>query len=448
MNIAAPTLYPVRVIRAGQIILGLLAVLTVSLLLGAYVTTMPPRATALDAMLMFACLIQASSISFQGQALERGISVLQTQRAPAALWRIWLRQWLLSVTRYWAVLVACTALLLATPASHTHWLAAPALLSLFQSQVTLAVLAHAGLLPRRVATVMVYPLLALALYVTTVTGIPAALAWFAALPVPVLLVCALAWPALAYWLLENKSNALQSAHGAQTRLLRRLGNAVTHWAGRYQPLREWEQGIPVSPADRRAALVAAVMQNIIVFVQLAAVHWGDDASPVRLAKLAVVCAIGSTALLVRDVHWRDLLLPGGTQLSRLGTRIVLSTLTFQAPLVLLFAVLALLLALPSAEGLPDLTAFPVTLLELVFCIALMTMVRALPRHGQMVFLAILFAVFAYGYCPQWFKLDVPQFTWRIGPAYVVFLACATSAALAVANRRWTPQRMLSALRFG
>lgn len=447
MNMATPTLYPAHVIRAGQVMLGLLVVLTASLLFGAYVTPAPPRATTLDAILMFACLIQAASICFQGQGLERGISVLQTQRAPAALWRIWLRQWLLSVTRYWAVLVACTALLLATPASHTHWLAAPALLSLLQSQTTLAVLAHAGLLPRRVATVMQYPLLALALYVTMVSGIPAALAWFAALPVPVLLLCTLAWPALACWLLANKSNAPQAAHGAQTRLLRRLGNAITHWAGRYQPLREWESGVPVSPVDRRTALVAAVMQNMIVFVQLGSVQWGDDASPVRLAKLAVVCVICSTSLLVRDVHWRDLLLPGGTQLRRLGTRIVLSTLTFQAPLMLLFAVLALLLALPSAEGLPGMSAFPVVLLELVFCIALMTMVRSLPRHGQMAFLAIVFAIAAYAYVPQWLKLDVPSFTWHIGPAYIALLACATCAALAVANRRWTPQRMLSALRF-
>lgn len=450
MNIAlSPSarlpLYPLNFIRLGRFGSGLAGVLCASQLLGLLFARKPQSAVILDAMLVFVCTLQILAVMLQGQALGRGVGVLQTQRAPAALWRAWLYQWLQSVTRYWAVLSVTAALMLLTSMSTTLWLAAPALLSLVLCVGVLSALARAGLLPRRLGTVLEAAALALVVYLIAASKFRAALHAFTTLPVPLLALCVLAWPAMAYWVMTNKGDALRSVTGSQTDVLRRLRDAIVRWAGRFQLLRESAADHTTHPVNRRTLLVLALMQNIIFFTQLVPVHWGEDVTAIRLSRLAMICAICSNALLVRDLHWRSLLLPGGTQLRRLGTRIVLSTMAFQAPTALAIALGSMLMSPDSQEGLRSIASIAIPLAELAVCTSLVTMACALPRYLKMGAWSCLPLAMAYAYVPGWFKLDLPQLTWQIGPAYALLLASATCIALIIANRCWTPQRLLNAL---
>jgi hypothetical protein len=439
------SLYPINFIRLGKFGLASVGVLCATLLFGLLTGRKPNSAGMLYGALVFACAVQIVAVALQGQTLGRGVSVLQLQRAPAALWRAWLRQWLLSVTRYWAVLGAAIALVFLSSGSPAHWLAAPALLSLVLCVGIPAVLARAGLLPRRPGMALEAAALALVLYLVAASQLRSALDVFTTLPPLLLAPCALAWPVLAYRVMASKGDALRTVTGRQTNVLRRLRDAVARWAGRFQPLHLSAADRTAYPVDRRTLLVIAVMQNVIFFAQLLPVRAGDDATAVRLSRLALICAVCFNALLVRDLHWRSLLLPGGTQLRRLGTRIVLSTMAFQAPMVLAIAVGSALMSRVSPWDFHILASVAIPLAELAACTSLATMARALPPFPQKAAGAALLLAMAYAYVPGWLKLDVPQLTWRVGPAYVLLLAAVAAGAVAIGNRCWTPQRLLNAL---
>jgi hypothetical protein len=438
------SLYPMNFIRLGKFGLGLVGVPCAVLLFAALFARKPGTAFILDAMLVLVCTLQVLAVGLQGQALGRSVSVLQLQRAPALLWRVWLRQWLVSVTRYWAILGLTAMLPFLVAGSHTHWLAVPASLSLMLCAGALAVLARAGLLPRHLGTALETTVLALLAYLVAASKFSATLHAFTALPMPLLALCALAWPAMAYRILTTQGDALRSVTGRQTDMLRRLRDAIARWFGRFQPLRE--QGTNAAyPVDRRTMMALAVMQNFILFTQLLSVEWGEDVPTNHMTRLALVCIMCSGALLVRDLHWRSLLLPGGTQLRHLGARIVLSTLAFQVPLALIVSLGGMVLSPPQEFGPNLLASVAVPVLELACCTSLMTMLRALPRRAQTCASLCLLIPMAYAYIPAWLKLDVPQLTWRIGPAYALLLAAVTAVAVTVANRCWTPQRLLNAL---
>lgn len=454
LTLAAPRrqtslhMYPVNFVRLGQFALGAMGVLCASLLLSLLFSAKRDTGFILNVMLLLACAIQLLAVVFQGQALGRGVSVLQVQRAPAALWQAWLRQWLRSVTRYWAVLSLAVAVLMATPASHKHWLAAPALLGLLQCACVTAAMARAGLLPRRLGTAVEAALAAL-LALAAVTGhIMAPLDTFATLSVVILAPCALVWPAMAYWVMRSQADALRSVTGSQTNVLRRVRDAVAGWAGRYQTLRRYASSPLEHPVNRRTLLVFAIMQNFLFFRNLVPVQWGDAADTQRMAQLALVCMICCNTLLVRGLHWRSLLLPGGTQLRRLGTRILLSTMMFQAPVVLLIMLGSMLMAPSAAPGWHSVGAVAIPLLELACCTSLMAMLRALPQRMQTGAVVCLCVPMVYGFIPPLIRLDVPQLSWHIGPGYALLLASITGAALFIANRCWTPARLLNALAIG
>ncbi|MRV71216.1 hypothetical protein GJ700_05720 [Duganella sp. FT92W] len=449
MNTAALSsplpLYPLHVIRLGKAGAWLVGILCASILFGLLVIGKSNSTSVLDAMVLVACIVQLLAVVFQGQALGRGVSVLQERRAPAALWQAWLRQWLLSVTRYWAVLSIAIALLMLTPGSPRHWLTAPAVLSLLLTICSTAVLARAGLLPRRVGYAVEAILLALLVVLATTHQLAHDLHRFAALPAWILAACALTWPAKACWILHSQAEALRTVAGAPTNVLRGLRDAFLRWAGRYQPLRMMASDRTADQGNHRVLLVVAAVQNLAFFTKLIPVQWGEQATAIRMAQLAVVCGTCANALLVRDLHWRSLLLPGGTRLQRIGTRIVLSTMSFQAPLVVLVALGSMLLNSPIHLGWHSLASITIPLLELACCTSLMTLLRTLPYRLQVGAILALLIPLLYAYVPAWFKLAVPAVAWQIGAEYALLLATVSCAALFIANRRWTPKRLLEAL---
>jgi hypothetical protein len=441
-------LYPLNFIRLGKAGVGLVGVLCASILFGMLVIRKPQSTALLDGMVLLACIVQLLAVALQGQALGRGVSVLLAQRAPAALWQAWLRQWLLSVTRYWALLSIAIASLMLAPGSPQHWPTAPALLSLLLCFCTSAVLARAGLLPRRLGAALEVLLLALVLWLAATGQMMHGLHRFAAMPAWLLAACAMAWPVKACWIMHSQADALRSVRGPQSDVLRRMRDAIARWAGRFQPLRPNAYDASAQAPNRRWLLVLAIMQNFIFFSQLVPVEWGEQVTSQRLSRLSMICIICcNNALLVRDLHWRTLLLPGGTQLRHLGTRIVLSTMLFQAPLMLAFTAGSVLLS-PQTWGLNTLASKAVPLMELACCTVLMTLVRAFPRRVQVGAYMALGIPMLYFTLWSIFKQDLPQLTWQIGPAYALLLIAVTSTALVIANRRWTPARLLNALSTG
>ena len=195
--------------------------------------------------------------------------------------------------------------------------------------------------------------------------------------------------------------------------------------------------------------VAMVMNGEILFyiilLQTLTVHWNSSATPLRAIGLFFVCMVTTGKLAVRDLHWRALLLPGGLQRKRIGMHILLSTLTFEVAAMLLVAAVYLAAQIgfgaAPAEALADVLDVAILPLELVFVTSAAVLVRTLRPLALAVLLA---AAVAAGLGALYAGHDM--LNWTIGPGYVLFLAAATAASTWLANRRWTPEKLLRNMR--
>ena len=146
MNSPALAVVPPTTTTVARIMLACLGVYWVSLLT---VSGSPGAAadTAIKIMLGAGGVFLVLVAHYHAHGLRDAVRVLGAQRAPATLWRDWLRGWLATVTRYWAAVSIGAAVQLAMPASSTFWLAGPALLSLLLCFASLHAMAQAGLAP-------------------------------------------------------------------------------------------------------------------------------------------------------------------------------------------------------------------------------------------------------------------------------------------------------------
>jgi hypothetical protein len=402
--------------------------------------------TAIQLMLGLGCAVLLAIAHYHAQGLRDAVRVLTVQRAPATLWRAWLRTWLATMTRYWAAIGTGAAVQLAMPASTTSWLAGPALLSLLLCGAVLRAMAQAGMAPRLLRHAVKLLGTGLLLYVLLAHGPGPALAWFAALPAALLLALGLAWPALA-WGVWRRHGARLPAGGAAAAPAPPRQNPIAAFMRRYTVL-QWQRHAAddntpavLGPLQKLAMLMNGEILFYVVLLQLLTVHWNGAASPLRAVGLFFVCMMTTGKLAVRDLHWRGLLLPGGLQRKRIGTHILLSTLTFQAAAMLLVA--AVYLAARIAMGSTPVDAFAGVLnvtilpLELVFVTSAAVLVRAL---HPLALTALVAAAIAAGAAVLYGRPALPG--WTIGPWYVLFLAAATGACTYLANRRWTPEKLL------
>ncbi|KQW96668.1 hypothetical protein ASC94_07475 [Massilia sp. Root418] len=433
---------------AAKVMLACLGVYWVSLLM---VSGSPGKGadTAIKVMLGAACVFLVLLAHYHAHGLHDAVRVLGAQRAPDALWRAWLRAWLATVTRYWAAVSVGAAVQLAMPASSTFWLAGPALLSLLLCFAALRAMAQAGLAPpvwRRAAKPAVF---AVILVFALGKGPGAFLDWFAALPAALLLAFSLAWPALA-WSAWRRHGARPPAYGAAAPVRKRV-NRATAFMQRYTVL-QWQPQAQVEDTPQVPSLVhklAMLMNGEILFyvilLQTLTVHWNSSATPLRALGLLFICVLTAGKLAVRDLHWRGLLLPGGLQRKRIGTHILLSTLTFQMAAMLLVAVVYLAarigLGTAPAEALASVLNVAILPLELVFATSAAVLLRTLPPLA----LALLVgAAVAAGIGALYAGYDTLR--WSIGPGYALFLAAGTAACTWLANRRWTPEKLLRNMR--
>lgn len=448
MNSPALAVVPPMTTTVAKVMLACLGVYWVSLLT---VSGSPSSGadTAIKIMLGAGCVFLVLVAHYHAHGLRDAVRVLGAQRAPAALWRDWLRGWLATVTRYWAAVCIGAAVQLAMPASSTFWLAGPALLSLLLCFATLHAMAQAGLAPpawRHAAKPAVF---AAILVLALGRGPDAALAWFAALPAALLLAFTLAWPALA-WAAWRRHGGKLPAYAAVTPAPRRINRAAA-FMQRYTVL-QWQPQAPVQdipqatgPFHKVAMLMNSEILFYVILLQLLTVHWNSSATPLRAIGLFFVCMVTTGKLAVRDLHWRGLLLPGGLQRKRIGTHILLSTLTFQTAAMLLVAVVYLAarigLGTAPAEALANVLNVAILPLELVFVTSAAVLVRTLRPFALAV---LVVAAVAAGLGALYAGHDM--LNWTIGPGYVLFLAAGTAACTWLANRRWTPEKLLRNMR--
>jgi hypothetical protein len=454
---AAPL--PDRARNSSKILLALFGVCWVVLL--PFTVSRTLGATeGVAALLIWACIVIAIVTTRRIEALYDARRVLNVHRTPPALWQAWARETLARITGYWAVICAGLVVQMALPGSATFWLTGLAIVSLVLCATVQRVRARIGLAAQ--AWKWAIDITGAALVFCAISGprFAGLGLWIHAVPVAVLLAGFLSWPAMAYLLLRQ----WRTTSGDDRRIARKPAatktSVIITFLKRYSLLR-WNDSISEAPLHGQQSLVKRVLNTLggeiyfyIILLQILPAHWGDSMSPLRLLGLYVLCLITASSLIVRDLHWRSLLLPGGMRRKRLGTHIFASTLTLQLmalPLVaLIYFVASVALGTPARDALLQIAGAAVLPFEFALTTALAVVLRATDKPGIAIagigpfVIGIAYALLARGAAGSAFLLTGPQ--WTIGPVYVLVLAACTVILLWVANRVWTVEKLFRQLR--
>lgn len=412
------------------------------------------------ALLAWGCIVIAIVTTRRIEALYDARRVLIAHRTPPALWQVWARETLTRITGYWAVI--CTGLLvqMALPGSATFWLTGPAVVSLVMCATVQRVRARNGIAAQ--AWKWAIDITGAALVFCAISGPRfAALGdWISALPAAALLACFLSWPAMAYLLLRQWSTTPVDDHRIARKPAATKTSVITAFFKHYSILR-WSDSISDANLHGQKTLVTRVLNTLggeiffyIMLLQILPARWGDSMSPLRLIGLYVVCLITASSLMVRDLHWRSLLLPGGMRRKRLGTHIFASTLGLQLlalPLVaLIYFAATVALGTPARDALLHIAGAAVLPFEFALTTALAVVLRATDKPriaiaglGPFV-IGIAYTLLARRMAGSPFLLMGLQ--WTIGPVYVLVLATCTVLLLWVANRMWTVEKLFRQLR--
>jgi hypothetical protein len=413
------------------------------------------------ALLVWACIVIAIVATRRIEALYDARRVLIAHRTPPALWQVWARETLTRITGYWAVI--CTGLLvqMALPGSATFWLTGPAVVSLVMCATVQRVRARNGITAQ--AWKWAIDITGAALVFCAISGPRfAALGdWISALPAAALLTCFLSWPAMACLLLRQWRTTSGDDRIIATKPVATKTSVIVSFIKRYSMLR-WDDGIAKEYQSARQTLVTSVLNTLggeiffyIMLLQILPARWGDSMSTLRLVGLYVLCLMTASNLMVRNLHWRSLLLPGGMRRKRLGTHIFASTLGLQLmalPFVaLIYFAASVALGTPPQEALLRIGGAAILPFELALTTALAVALRASAKRRLIVIAGIGPVVIFYAYqllAPRLaggpFLRMVPQ--WTVGPAYAFALTICTILLLWAANRMWTVEKLFSQLR--
>lgn len=463
MNPAAPcvtqsltqsVIYPPESGAIGKTMLALLGVLWVLLLV---VTTGQPGSSASTGLaVLLACAATALALlaSYHVRVLADALRVLAAQRAPDILWQAWGRRTLASLTRYWALLCAATAVQCLLPGSSTSWLAAPALLSMVLCVAVLRNLARNGLAASGWAWAADAAVAALVLLAAFGPGFGTVALGFAELPLAMLLACALAWPAIAWLLRRRCRGALPVRRADMRKRVAWKDGRIYRFLKRYTVL-DWEQTAPgkVEPPFNFSGIVIRLFNVELVsyffLLQILPGQWGGTATPVRVMGLYIFCWLAASRLAVRDLQPRSLMLPGGLYRHRLGEHIVRSTLTLQllAATVAALAYVLFQLAVGTAPAalIQKISGSLILVPELVFATSAAVALRASATRRWMnmagtgsLLIGAVWPIYAS---------RVPNVgIWTMGWTYLAVLLAGAAALTMLANRRWTVEKLFREIR--
>ncbi|MFZ6692992.1 hypothetical protein [Undibacterium sp. SXout20W] len=172
----------------------------------------------------------------------------------------------------------------------------------------------------------------------------------------------------------------------------------------------------------------------------------------RLFLMFALTVMMSNQLMVRDVHWRYLLRPGGLERKNLASNILFSTLRVQCTAYLLLVCLALTIGFLIApqwtyEALLDVPRYWRIPFEWVAMFTLAISPSLMKKWFRIAFLIMLSAVFIY------WLIHLPTFSnkqeWVLFPAnyiYIAGLMLFSFCTMRINNRQWTARLLFEKLK--
>ncbi|MYN09026.1 hypothetical protein [Pseudoduganella aquatica] len=450
----APSWAPVPRVMQLMMALQLLVVLPFALL--------EPSATQGAGLALFtqSCLCMGLHCLWEMERLRTSSRRLHGMRAPSAAWRGSAAGYLKSITLAWIIFSAGPTLCFAMPASGMHWITGGSVLSL------MCCLSAAGSLRRSGITQRGWPLAAVLAAYTAVAVLAmifagqfvpeqlALMAWLDLLPTAVQWAMLLSWPVTAL-LLHRQWRAQPPASAAPD--LARAGAAWPTRSGwRKQLEAQWRRYGFLSKKQAQTGellrpLAPALRASYLLLVPLTALLWLRSSwgtsfpQSEHLLPMVVVIVMSSDNLIMRDLHWRHRLAPGGIHTRSIALNLFFSSLAVYLVLTLLLGlcVLGLLCLagrLTTAQALNELLLRTLIVPELAFSLACAV---ALKSMGN-------WTVAGAGIAAALFSLpllrEVVQYPGRHAridgnAAYCAILLLLTAGMLLLARRTWTVQKL-------
>lgn len=406
-------------------------------------------------------VLEASSLligaigALQMRGLARARELIARQQMPELLWRQWLCGGIVETSLIWAVLGATMGTLLASRASTMPWPGALALLSASLCIGAAGVLASEAMLAQKLR-LLVNAIGAALLIAGLWLDVGHVVAWFMALPLASLALLTLCWPLLGTVLVLSWRRPLGTSRNIQA-AARRSGPlaAINRELRRYSPLdrkNAWSESPQHAPMRARLGwLVNATFPVYIYFNSFSPLGWSQEPDLRQLLSLGMLSLFMSRALIARDLHWRSMLMPGGWRRGRIASDIFAASLKIQfavmAIVVCVFVLAARLFeAMPIIEALRIVADHALLAPTVVLAVSTGLVLRALERP-QLVLgtgFALIVAGWAYarfvvGYSALWH--------WPANPVlYAALMTTGAFAMLGVANRMWTPEKLIACAR--
>lgn len=453
-------IFPVRLlpVRERSFLYALLAVLFLAWLtmIFAAANLASGASTGIRNVFAGAVLLSVMTGAIQMKALGRAREFAAGQSMPETLWRSWMRTCIVETSVMWALTGAAMSALLAERGSTMPW---PAGLATISAGLCIAsacslhrqsmISKSAGQMAQAIGVALILAVLCF--------GAGRVLAAIAAWPLPVLMLMSISWPALAAGLLRTGPSQLAVVRSGQVAARKPLLARLDSQMRRYSPLdyssgplRRWAP-LRATTGARIGWLFNACFPVYIYFNSLAPLGWNEEPDARHLTSLAALCLLMAPSLMARDLHWRSLLMPGGWRRGRIATDIFNATLKIQYAsfgLAILGSVLyQRLLQVDRFEHAITVMANHTMLLgEVAFAIGAAVVIRALPRYKQVM---LAFGLLLGG-CWLYVRFVVGYAHLSHWPAgalmYTTLMALSTWLMLRLANRLWTPEKLMACAR--
>ena len=409
------------------------------------------------------CLFLIFMGQWQARMIINGARVLRQQRAPQHLWQAWLRASLTDTTRIWGILVVAgiALLLLLAPKSPWTWSSAAALFSATLSLSTVAAMSNAGVLRRAWAWVITVGGMLLVLLAAITIGLSDSLNQLAQAPFIVHGLMAISWPLLAYFFLKKWQHNPPIPAVVPGEKSIDVGTRISNYARRFTPI--GARGTPARIEKLQTApaisLVGSVWMGLVLPLSTLwwfAVPWHGDIRPLHFLGLGVLPVYVSTCLLCKDLHWRQLLAPGGLHHGRLGWPIFKTTVALQlaGALLLLIVWMAVRWAafdVSVARSLELAWDYRILPVEFAFAASLMSVLRAACagsiRTTFVLMTAYLAILATLGSAHLWvFGNSKGPILFSVDSIFLCGLLLATAAFVLLSNRLWTVKKLQPFLR--
>ena len=404
-----------------------------------------------------AVLLGAVTGAMQMKSLARAGQFLGSQQVPDALWRAWVRAAVLELSLIWVALCAAMSALLASRASTLPWPEGAALISLSLSLGAIAVHQRGSMAARGLGW-LANDFGAAVILVLFGFGAATILDIVATWPPPLLWLLALSWPALALSLVLNRSLTLDAFRADRDA---GGGPKPSSWKSelrRLSPLDaaswKWSIGAAAPKPETGPRLAWLTYLGLPLYVYMGdftPLVWNEAADVRHLMSIAGFGITMTMPLLVRDLHWRAMLLPGGWQHGRIASDIFSTTLKAQYAILTIAAIFSLgmdhlVRGIAFEQALQTVTNHVLMMATVPFAISVALVLRALPRPNSVriaIFLILcacwLYIRFVVGYSklPRW-NTD--------GLTCAAILLGMSWLTLRLANRMWTAEKLIACAR--